>query len=500
MDYIEEHEHLLNVIATPDVLVVGSGPAGVGAAIASARMGAKTMLVEKYGFAGGNLTAAQINPMFTFHDVHGRQIIDGIAGEFVRRMIKGQYSEGHVTDLTFDNASMTPLDPNGSKNILLEMLSEAGVDLLFYTFFSDVVKEEDLVKVVIIENKAGRSAICPKVIIDCTGDGDVAARSGAKFTIGDGKVTEQGIMQPVSLFFRIGNVDIKALRNWMKANRKFLKDSPTDEDIDKQKTIAFLGLNELVKDEIKRGNLDEEIANRILMYELPHQQFAINTTRLQNVSGLSAKEMTNAEIRLRKQVAQLYQFLKKFVGGFSAAYILDTGVQVGVRETRHIIGDYILNENDILNGTGFKDGVSCGTYAIDVHPGKGKMQIYTGSGKKVYEIPYRSLIPIGLDNLLIAGRCISANHLAAGSVRVMATCMAMGQGAGVAAAMAAKDNLLTRQIDVGKLRENLLRQNQYLLDDRSHVTIDDNLKLEHDRSDGHEGSHYNPFLKRKMTP
>lgn len=327
--------------------------------------------------------------------------------------------------------------------------------------------------------------------IDCTGDGDVAAKAGADFTIGDGK----GIVQPVSLFFRIGDVNTSELRAWMKKNRQLLKDNPTDKEIDSQKGIAFLGLNELVKEEIAKGNLDSEIANRILMYELPHHQFAMNVTRLQKISGVNAKELTKAEIRLRKQVVEVYRFMKKHVGGFENSYIVETGARVGVRESRHIIGDYILDEGDILEGKSFEDGISCGTYAIDIHPGQGKMQIYTGSGKMVYEIPYRSLIPTKFDNMLVAGRCISANQMAAGSIRVMATCMAMGQGAGTAAAMAAESDGLTRNVDTKMLREMLILQGQYLLNSDLEETIDPTLILDREKSDGSKGSHYNPFNK-----
>jgi hypothetical protein len=219
-------------------------------------------------------------------------------------------------------------------------------------------------------------------------------------------------------------------------------------------------------------------------------------TRLQNISGISAEDMTKAEVRLRKQVLQTYNFLKKYVGGFEQSYILDTGTQVGVRETRHIVGDYILNEHDILEGRAFEDGVSCGTYAIDIHPGKGKMQIYTGSGKAVYEIPYRSLIPAKLNNLLVAGRCLSANYIAAGSARVMATCMAMGQGAGVAAAMAAAGDGFTRNVDVKELRSNLIEQGQYLLNADLEEKVDPTPVLDRGNSDGSKASHYNPFQKK----
>jgi hypothetical protein len=345
MEQIIEHSRKTIITERPDVLVVGAGPAGIGAAIASARNGAKTMLIEQSGYVGGNLTIAEINPMFTFHDINGKQIINGITEEFILEMVKRGFSIGHVTDLTFDNASMTPLDPEGSKIVLSEMLEKANVNILLNTFVVGTQKINKQIKAVFIENKSGRQAIIPKYVIDCTGDGDVSAMSGAEYYIGDEK---NGMMQPVSLFFRIGDVNIKELRQWMKSNRTLLKDNPTDDEIDSQKAIAFLGLNELVKNEINKKLLDEQIANRILMYELPHRQFAVNATRLQGVSGLNAKDMTNADLRLREQVFQIHNFLKIHVGGFGESYIIDTGDHVGVRETRHIIGDYILNEYNVF--------------------------------------------------------------------------------------------------------------------------------------------------------
>ncbi len=492
MKYITEKERKIPVIAAPEVLVVGAGPAGIGAAIASARMGAKTMIIEKYGFLGGNLTTAMVNPLFTFHDINGRQVIKGIAGELVKRMKENNISYGHVTDLTFDNASMTPFDPEGCKVLLFEMLEEAGVEILLHSLVVDVQVENGNIQTVIIENKSGRQAICPKYVIDCSGDADVVVLSGAPYIKGR---KEDGAMQPATLYFRVGGVDNEELRRWMKANRELLKDNPTDKEIDNQKAIALLGLHDLVADAIKKGELDKETAPRILMYELLNGQFSVNTTRLQNIDGTIASDLTKAEIKLRKQVLQVHNFLKKHIGGFSKSYIIDTGIQVGIRETRHITGDYTLNENDILNGASFEDGVSCGTFAIDIHPPEGQQQIFTGSGKSVYEIPYRCMLPQGIDNLLVAGRCISATHTAYGSIRVMATCMAMGEGAGTAAAIIAGKNCSTREIDTAQLRQVLVKNGQYLLNEQLEGDVDEALILKRVNSSGEKAAHYNPFKK-----
>lgn len=482
------------VIEQPDVLVLGAGPAGIGAAVAAARNGAKTMLVERYGFLGGNLTVAMVNPMFTFHDVNGRQVIRGIAGEVVDRLVAITASPGHVRDLTFDNASMTPFDPEGMKLLLLDMIQESGVKLLLHSHFSDAVMEHRRVKHVIVENKSGRQAIQPKFVIDCTADADVVARVGAPFVKGR---EEDGAMQPVTLFYRIGGIDYQALRKWMKENRDSLKDSPTDEEIDSNQVLAFLGLTDLVKKAVDAGEFPADAAPRILMYQLPREgQIAVNCTRLQGIDGTRVEDLTRAEIETRRQAWEIHRFLKRYVGGFEHSYVLDTGVQVGVRETRRIVGDYTMTEQDVLDGRAFPDGIACGTFAIDIHPPDGKQQIFTGSGRVVYEIPYRSLLPQGVDNLLVAGRCLSATHHAFGSVRVMATAMATGQGAGTAAALAVRNGQVSRDVDVAAVRQTLLTQGQYLLGVEIPERVDEQLKLERTDGSGAKASHYNPFAKK----
>jgi hypothetical protein len=491
MKFIVEKERKLPVVYSPEILVAGAGPAGVGAAVAAGRMGVKTMLIERYGFPGGNLTGAMVNPLFTFHDEKGNQVIRGIAEEFVERMKRCGASPGHVRDLTFDNASMTPFDPERAKVVLIEMLEEAGVEMLFHTQAVGANVTDGVIESVIIENKSGRQAVSARYVIDCTGDADVAAFSGVPFAKGK---ESDGSMQPATLYFRVGGVDVASLRNWMKKNRDVLKDSPSDEEIDRQKAIAFLGMNQLVQEAKDSGMLHPEVAPRILMYELPTPgMFSVNTTRIQNIDGTNACDITRAEIALRKQVIEVQHFLREYIGGFENSCIIDSGIQAGIRETRRIAGEYELNEQEVLNSASFEDGIACGTFAIDIHPPHGKQQIFTGSGKSVYEIPYRCLIPKGVNNLLVAGRPISATHTAHGSIRVMATCMAMGQAAGTALAMASRNNCTAREVDVKQLRTELIKQGQYLLNENLQKIIDPALILDSKNSNGQKAGHYNPF-------
>ncbi len=492
MKFIKEATKEIPVYASPDVLVVGAGPAGIGAAISAARNGAKVLLVERYGFLGGNLTIAMVNPMFTFHDIKGKQVIRGIAGELVERLVDLKSSQGHVTDLTFDNASMTPFDPEGMKYLLFQMVHEAGVELLLHTWAVGVTREGSDITSVIIENKSGRQAITAKYIIDCSADADIAAMANSPFIKGR---EEDGAMQPVTLFFRIGGINMVGLRSWMKNNRDLLKDSPTDDEIDSSKAIAFLGLKKLVKMGMENGEFPKDAAPRILFYELPQEgQIAVNATRLQGIDGTNAADLTRAEYETRVQAWEIHKFLQKYVGGFEGSCILDTGAQVGVRETRHIIGDYQLTKDDVLANRAFEDGIACGTFAIDIHPPEGEQQIFTGSGKAVYEIPYRSLLPQGLDNVLVAGRSISATHAAFGSSRVMATCMAIGQGAGIAAANLVREGGGDiRSVDTVQLREQLIEQGQYLLGMSDHQPVDATLVLDRGEGSGATASHHNPF-------
>jgi hypothetical protein len=479
------------VIDAPEVLVVGSGPAGIGAAIAAARNGARTLLVEEYGYLGGNLTCAMVNPMFTFHDVQGEQVIRGIPGELVERLVGFDASPGHVTDLTFDNASMTPFDPEGMKQVLFDMVTEAGIGLLLHSKMVDVIRDGSRISAVVIESKSGRQALTANVVIDCTADGDVAARAGVKYILGR---ENDGAMQPATLYLRIGEVDYSCLRSWMKANRSLLKDHPSDEEIDSQDAIAFLGLHDLIKAAQGSGELDPNMAPRALLYQLPGTgQISVNWTRLQKIDGTNVADLTRAEVETRRQAWQIYRFLKKYVGGFEHSRILDTAAQVGIRETRHIAGDYRLSRQDVLSSRHFEDGIACGTFAIDIHPPEGEKQIFTGSGKAIYEIPYRSCTPKGLENTYVAGRCIDATHEAFGSVRVMATAMAIGQGVGTAAALAVRNHCGTREVNIEELRGILIKQGVYLLGAEIPSRRNPCLELKRTNGNGAVGGHFNPF-------
>lgn len=454
-EFIMEPERRIPIFEESQVIVVGGGPAGVVSAIASARNGAKTLLVERYGFLGGNATAALVNPIFVFHNIRGEQIIKGIAQEIVDRMISIGGCLGHVKDICGDNPTMTPFDPEALKYVLLEMVRESNVRLILHSFFSNCIVKDGRIQAIIIENKSGRQAIKGEIYIDATGDGDVAYRAGVPCKKGR---EEDGLTQPMTLMFKIGGVDLDRVKYFMDTHRDLLQLTVSSEELYRAEAITFLGLENIIEEAKKVGEFPLPRA-RILFYSLPRRsEVIVNVTRIINVDGTNVEDLTRGEIEGRKQAKIVLNFLKKYVWGFESSYILETPTQVGVRETRRILGEYILTEEDIIKEKNFPDTIAKGCFAIDIHSPSNDSQIFTGSGKMTYNIPYRSLLPINIDNLLVAGRCISATHKALASTRVMATCMAIGQAAGTAATLSVLHKVRVRDLDISLLQKTLKNQ------------------------------------------
>jgi len=456
LDFILEPEKKIPVTARTQVIIVGGGPAGVVAAIASARNGAETLLIEKFGFLGGNATAALVNPIFVFHNSDGEQIIKGIAQEIIDRLIPLGGCVGHVEDICGDNPTMTPFDPEVMKYVLLEMAEESGVKLLLHSFFSDCIVRDSKIQAIIIENKSGRQSIEGKIYIDATGDGDVAYKAGVPYKKGrDG----DGLTQPMTLMFKMGGIDLDRVKYFMDTYRDLIQLTADSDKLKKAKAITLLGLEKIIEEDRTVGEFPIPRA-RILLYSLPRgNEVIVNVTRIINADGTNVNDLTRGEIEGRKQARIVADFLKKHIWGFESSYILETPTQVGVRETRRILGEYILTEEDIAEERVFYDGIAKGCFAIDIHGPNDSGQIFTGSGKRTYNIPYRCLVPKGIDNLLVSGRCISTSHEALASVRVMATCMAMGQAAGTAAALSIINEVSPKKLDISLLQKTLRDQN-----------------------------------------
>jgi len=403
-----------------DVLIVGGGTAGVATAVAAGRNGADTLLIERYGFLGGTMTAGLINPFMTFH-TGKEQIIQGVFQEIIDRL-KGMngYDEGTKA---FDVEVM--------KIVADQMVREAGVKLMLHTCVIDAVVHENTIRGVEIHNKSGRQAVLGKVIVDATGDGDVAAMAGAPYEKGR---KEDGLTQPMTLNFRMGGVDIEKMPPRQEINRLF-------EEAKAKGEVTIPRENVLWFPTTRKGEIH------------------FNTTRVVKVDGTKAEDLTYAEVEARRQMVELVNFLKRRVSGFENAHLLMSGSQIGVRETRRIIGEYVMTEEDILEARKFTDAIARGSYPIDIHSptGEGTVIKRPPPGAS-YDIPYRCLVPKNIDNLLVAGRCVSSTHEAQAAIRVIPIVVAMGQAAGTAAALAARLNVPPRRLDVSLLQKTLREQ------------------------------------------
>jgi hypothetical protein len=432
--------------------------AGVAAAIAAARNGARTMLVEKYGFLGGVATAGLMYMAYTPFNT-----ISGIGKEIFSVLLE---RGGAIDDV------LLPFDPEQFKHIALDKAIEAGVDLLFYTWVADTITLGNEVKGVIIENKSGRSALLADVVVDGTGDGDVAAKAGVPFIKGR---EEDGRMRPMTLLFRIGGINVEKLLRYVKGNPSDFTPDPHKHVLLPEKDFyRLVGFFSLVEEAKKRGELDPNIHYvRIECLSKKTSMGMINTTRVYGVDGTSALDITKGELEARKQMMQLIEAFKKYVPGFENCFLVDSASMLGVRETRHVIGDYILTVGDIAAKRKFERVVAKSATRItpggDVHSpdateGSVQDKRHRGFIDELHwvNVPYDSLLPKGMEHLLIAGRCISADHSADGWTRVQTCCMATGQAAGAAAALSVKEGISPRKLDVSKLQRLLSSQGVHL--------------------------------------
>lgn len=441
---------------TPDVLVVGGGPAGVAAAIAAARSGVSVLLLEKSGMLGGMATQGLVGPFMTCYDTTGRrQVIQGIFDEVCRRLealggaIHPSKTHGDSTFCSFINIGhdhVTPYSSELMQCLLDEMVAESGAELLLYTQMVDVVCESGEISYVLAHGKEGLFAVRAKQYIDCTGDADLSAAAGVKTVLGD---PASGYIQPASLIFEIEGVDSKRLEQNIRANNE-------------QAHRPYCGsFSWFVEKGRKTGEWDIE-RNEIGMYETNQPgRYKINTTRMANVDATRSDQMTAAHVEGRRQVLKVFAFIRKYVPGCEHASLVQIASVLGVRESRHICGRYTLTKKDVLERTPFTDAIAMCAYHIDAHAAKGGGgKHYTLNG--AYQIPYASALPLGCGNLLVGGRAISATSEAAASFRIMPGCFAIGQAVGTAAALSVQQNCAPAALSPSTLRTALLSQNVIL--------------------------------------
>lgn len=448
-----------------DVAVIGGGPAGTVAAIAAAREGARVVLVERYGFLGGTLTAAMVAPIMGFH-AGARQVVQGIPGEIVERLVAIGASPGHVPDPIDFCDSVTPFDYEGLKRVMLETAVAAGVELWLHTVFLSARASGGMIRAARVWQKDGEREIRAPVFVDASGDGDLSVSAGAQAEIGR---PEDRRPQPMTLMFRLGSVDWSAIMEHLTLHPDEIQHGQgihgriEIEWLRGLPSRGFAGFGALVRQARDQGEWTIP-RDRLLVFEGVHPgEAVVNTTRVLNRLGIVGDDLAAAEIEGRQQAYQVVDFLRRRVPGFAAAYLLETPAQIGVRETRRIVGDYTLTAEDILGARKFDDAIACGAYPIDIHdPVSERLVTKRLAPGEYYTIPYRCLLPRGGENWLVAGRCISATHEAFAAFRVSAIVMAIAQAAGTAAAMAARAGVSPRAVDAQQLRQTLQERGAFV--------------------------------------
>jgi glycine/D-amino acid oxidase-like deaminating enzyme len=411
-----------------DVLVCGGGTAGVAAAIAAARNGARTILLERYGFCGGISVGALVHTLDGLRNCRNNSqfVVGGIGLELVRRLT----ATGGMA--TCDNPpECVTFDPEYFKLVADAMLAEAGVQLLYHLVAADAVREENGISAVIAAGKEGLWKIGARHVIDTTGDGDVAAFAGAGFE-------KDSQLQTMSMHFRIGGLP------------------------------AGTGWSEL--EQASRHALDRAYAVGAApkyggpwIIRIRQNEVTANCTRLYG-DGTNTADLSRAEREGRLDMMRILNLLRESVPEFRDAYLLAAACHIGVRETRRILGDYQITGNDILQCSPCDDAIALGSWPIDIHPADGRVGVHPHKENppQPYPIPLRCLLVRGFENLATAGRCISATHEAHGSTRVSGTAMALGQAAGTLAAMSCEGRMLPRDVNVRELQERLLSQGAIL--------------------------------------
>ncbi|MFA6959406.1 MAG: FAD-dependent oxidoreductase [Opitutaceae bacterium] len=428
--FYEEPAKKLPVVAECDVLVVGGGPGGIGAAVSAARNGAKTILVERFGSFGGTWTAGILSAIMPY------PYVKGIFAEVVAGWQKrGGWNEGHWGAHDGWGGGGT-YDSEVAKVVLDRLVVDAGVTPLFFAQVAEVIREGSRVRGVIIESKEGRQVILAKVIIDSSGDGDVSVMAGVPSD--KGRESDGGV-QPMTMIFKMTGID--------------------DEKADVAKK-ADPGLTKAWQAAKASGEVTVPREDVLLARNPKPGEWNFNTTRIINKDATKLRDVTDAMIEGRRQVAEVAAFLRKNISGFENAVVSETAPHIGVRESRRIRGDYTVSTKDIVEVTPFEDCIARGNWFIDIHSptGEGTERVYPPDGKW-YEIPYRTIRAQGVDNLLVASRCIDSSHEAHAAIRITPQVMAIGEGAGAAAALCVKLGLQsTRDLDAKVLRETLRKQ------------------------------------------
>jgi hypothetical protein len=439
---IEEPARQVPIYGEYDVAVLGGGPAGIAAAVAAARAGRRTLLIERYGFLGGMGTAAGVTNFCGLHaNVHGEmhRVVQGIASELLDRI------EGlgglNAPHLILGKILAQAYDTAAYKIAADDLLAHHKVDILFHALGAGVVMDDNRrIHALMVETKAGRQAVRANIFIDCSGDGDLAAWAGAPFEVGD----NNGHMLYPSMMFRLNGIDPE------KAGDAWRTIPAMMEQAEAAGTHKFPRKGAIVRPQ------KSQIEWRVNFTQLARKDGSA-------VNGLEPDELTRGEIEGRQQAAKAFEFLRT-VPGFEKSYIVDLPPQLGIRETRRVVGGYMLSGEDVLGCASFDDSIGVNGWPMEQHVAGDVVFKFPPipQSRGFNELPYRMLVPEGVHNLLMAGRCASMTHDGQSAARVSGACFAMGEAAGSAAALALSGNTIPRDIAVEKLQQTLKEQGAFI--------------------------------------
>ncbi|UKS27137.1 FAD-dependent oxidoreductase [Paenibacillus sp. HWE-109] len=429
----------LPVSYTPDVVVVGGGASGIAAAIAAARNGASTLLIEQRGYLGGMGTAALV-PAFCPYSDGEKPVIRGIGLELLDKM-KQAAGDDFLRHYK-DQLDWVPIDVETLKRVYDAELLASGAKVLFHTIADQVLLEGDRISGLVISNKSGRSVIQAKLYIDASGDADLAALAGVPFLSGG----EHGELQPGTMCYVVTGVDRARFEQYL---------VETDDNNQIEKTVMKAQQN---------GDLPEGRKRISGMAWITDSVVGFNFGHIFGIDGTNAEDLTRAAIEGRQLIDTQLRFLRKYVPGFEHIFLAHSGDQIGIRETRRIQGDYTLVVEDFLTMRSFEDDIARNSYFIDIHLANASstMTIKHLPKGKSHGVPFRCMLPQGKSNLIVAGRSVSSDRPVQGSLRVMPNCFAMGEAAGVSAAMASSAGIGFREVSIPELQNKLIAQGAWL--------------------------------------
>jgi len=447
-----------------DVVVLGGGASGVAAAAAAAKNGRKTLIVESGTMLGGELLSGM--SLDGVLNARGEYVVGGISDELFAECREMDGFIGPIHDHRL--ICYVCVDPEVMKIAVMRVLERHGVTPWLQTFAEDVVVRDGVVSGLVVVNKSGRTLVSADWFIDCSGDGDLAVRAGAPYELSDAS----GDLQPLSLMFRMSNVDAQSLLRFAQANvdslavgeSDYIRGSLSDRQlVDKlveqgEPSLFFKSEGPFLGDAIRRGDLAPTALIMIQPTSKARREVCVNATRVGgNIDGTDTAAVSATVGTLMEQVWKTSVFLKKHLPGFEQAAFAGLAPRVGVRETRRVMGDYLLTKDDVVSGRKFPDSaVAKGAQHVDIHQsGTTQIRIPIANGGS-YDIPFGCLLPLGLKNVMVAGRCLSATREGMGTARTMGPCMAMGEATGTAAALCAeRGHTEVRQLAVRELQQRL---------------------------------------------